>query len=272
MNGHIRRRTVSRWRDILPVHPAAELFPLMSGDELSKLAADIEKHGLREKIDLYWDRDKKPFLVDGRNRLDALELLGQELFDDSDKLLARFRSCPPPSLFSEADCIAFAISKNIHRRHLTSSQKRGLIAKLLKARPEASNIRIAKQVRADDKTVAKVRGELERRSDIPTVAKRSDTKGRKQPAHQKRATEKTPGALALIESPPLIDMGAKPAKLRKTDQADLKALAESWKAVEAQLAPGDCFQLKQLKPALALHSLRLTKICARLGIPHHWKG
>jgi hypothetical protein len=34
------------WRAFLPIHPAAELFPLMSEAELKELAADIDKHDL----------------------------------------------------------------------------------------------------------------------------------------------------------------------------------------------------------------------------------
>lgn len=42
------------WRKLLPVHPAAELFPLMSEAEIRELADDIKKHGLRERVVL-WD-------------------------------------------------------------------------------------------------------------------------------------------------------------------------------------------------------------------------
>ncbi len=38
------------WRDVLKVHPAAELFPIMEADELQKLAIDIKKNGLQQKI------------------------------------------------------------------------------------------------------------------------------------------------------------------------------------------------------------------------------
>jgi hypothetical protein len=40
------------WRDLLPVHPAAELFPMMSEEELRALGEDIKKNGLREGVAL----------------------------------------------------------------------------------------------------------------------------------------------------------------------------------------------------------------------------
>ena len=43
------RSPLKSWRDILPVHEACDLFPLMSKDELQDLANDIKKNGLREK-------------------------------------------------------------------------------------------------------------------------------------------------------------------------------------------------------------------------------
>ena len=61
------------WRDVLPIHPAAELFPLMSESELRELGEDIKANGLRTSIVLYEGK-----LLDGRNRLDAMELVGVE--------------------------------------------------------------------------------------------------------------------------------------------------------------------------------------------------
>ena len=58
-----QHQAAASWRDLLPVHPAAELFPLMGRDELRELADDIEKHGLREKVAIYKDS-----VLDGRNR------------------------------------------------------------------------------------------------------------------------------------------------------------------------------------------------------------
>ena len=188
------------WRDVLPVHPAAELFPMMSRDEVLALGKDIKDggaDGLRMPITLVkWAKSpvkvgRTPVaLLDGRNRLDALEAVGYKiLFTDGGMWLAEKRGAENVGIDLigvRADPYERVLSLNIHRRHLTAEQKRELIAKVLKAKPKASNRQIAKQVKADDKTVAKVRKELEGRSEIPHVETRTDTKGRKQPAKRTR--------------------------------------------------------------------------------------
>jgi hypothetical protein len=177
--------TAINWRDHLAVHPAAELFPLLSEPELKELAADIEANGLNTPI-VMWSEKKseKVWLLDGRNRLDALALLGELEFDQhgkAKKYLDRLYRY-------DGDPYALALSFNLHRRHLTAEQKRDVIAKLLKAKPEASNLSIAKQVMADDKTVASVRRDMESRSEIPNVERHTDSKGRKQPARKPRTS------------------------------------------------------------------------------------
>jgi hypothetical protein len=62
---------IPSWREVLPVHPAAELFPRMSKEELNVLAQDIKQHGLKRKITL-WNDGSIDFVLDGINRLDAL--------------------------------------------------------------------------------------------------------------------------------------------------------------------------------------------------------
>ena len=71
------------WRDVLPVHPAADLFPLMSADELKALGEDIKKNGLKHEVVLWSPGDcgdgakeRLRYLLDGRNRLDAMERAG----------------------------------------------------------------------------------------------------------------------------------------------------------------------------------------------------
>jgi hypothetical protein len=156
----------------LPFHPLADLFPLMEGAEFDALVADIKKNGLHYPIFLYEGK-----ILDGRNRYRAcLEAGFEPATRNGDSWIG--------------DPAGFVISRNIHRRHLTAEQKRELVAKLLKAKPEASNNAIAKQAKVDDKTVAKVRGEMEARSEIPNVERRTDTKGRKQRAKKKARVTK----------------------------------------------------------------------------------
>jgi hypothetical protein len=59
------------WRDSLPVHPAADLFPSMSGAELRELGENIKADGLQSPVIIYDGQ-----LLDGRNRLDAMALVG----------------------------------------------------------------------------------------------------------------------------------------------------------------------------------------------------
>src|SRR5262245_24893289 len=98
------------WRDILAIHPAAELFPLMSPDELKALGEDIKRsNGPRIRVAVISGPDGKPMLLDGRNRLDAMELVGLKIVPDD---IAALVDCRQPGF----DPWAYVISANIHRR------------------------------------------------------------------------------------------------------------------------------------------------------------
>ena len=57
-----------------PLHPIADLFPMMTDDELANLAADIKANGLIHPIVV----DKDGLVIDGRNRDRACEIAGIE--------------------------------------------------------------------------------------------------------------------------------------------------------------------------------------------------
>jgi hypothetical protein len=99
------------WRDKYPVHPSAAVFPMMSDDELAVLGEDIKKNGLREKV-TFWDTSDY-VLLDGRNRIESMERVGIELTSES-----------VHKIFDHSlDPVAYILSKNIHRRHLSSKQE-----------------------------------------------------------------------------------------------------------------------------------------------------
>src|SRR5689334_594923 len=134
---------MSTWCEIIEVHPAADLFPMMSEGELNELAADIAENGQRVGI-ILWTPERpedvrpqkgpdKIYLLDGRNRLDAIE---RAYSDPEDRVCAidGALSYDPRNggtatlLYGDDDPFETVISANIHRRHLTAAQKREIIA------------------------------------------------------------------------------------------------------------------------------------------------
>jgi hypothetical protein len=93
-------------------HPACDLFPLMSDPELDDLAQDIRRNGLRAPIVL--DHDQ---ILDGRNRLLAcLRVNAEARFE-------RWKGSGSP--------VAWLVSVNLHRRHLSPSQRAMIAARAL---------------------------------------------------------------------------------------------------------------------------------------------
>lgn len=222
----------SGWRDRLPIHPAAEILPLMGEHELRELADDIKQHGLQEPVALYSVKNTKSYcLLDGRNRLDALELNGVELFRDgwSNKHFRRYVKQGLIVLADLDEAIAYVFSRNIRRRHLTQDQKRKLAGKLLELNPGQSDRQIGAAVRVDHKTVAKERRKKVARGEIPHVAKRADTKGRKQPS-TRTIRVKVTHSTRQIAAPYHLSPVADPPKATNADYLS-KAAADSAKAL-----------------------------------------
>lgn len=105
--------------EVCPAEPArfhdyANLFPMMHGDALDALREDIRQNGVREPV-VFLDGA----ILDGRNRYMCARDLGLEY---------------PRVEFSEADPLGYVISHNLHRRHLTESQRASVAAKLANMR------------------------------------------------------------------------------------------------------------------------------------------
>lgn len=88
-------------------HNLAAILPLMADAEIRELSEDILQHGLKTPIVLYENK-----ILDGRNRYRACQLVNVE---------------PKVRHFTAGDPVAFIVSANVHRRHLTESQ-RALVA------------------------------------------------------------------------------------------------------------------------------------------------
>jgi hypothetical protein len=94
--------------EMLELHPLCTLFPRMVGDEYAALVADIAAHGLRQPITLF-----DGMVLDGGNR---------------------YRACldagVPPRIveFVGSSPVAFVLSNNLHRRHLSPGQQAAIVA------------------------------------------------------------------------------------------------------------------------------------------------
>lgn len=92
------------------LHPLCETLPDMPADQFSSLVEDIRANGLRHPIVLFEGK-----ILDGRHR---------------------FRACTDASVapafeeFTGTDPLAFVLSENLRRRHLSDSQRAMVAAKI----------------------------------------------------------------------------------------------------------------------------------------------
>lgn len=93
------------------VHPAANLFPMMTEDEFDELAEDIREHGQILPIILHEGK-----ILDGRNRAMACHRLGR---------------APKVETLVCDDPISWAISANAKRRNLSKTQLAAVAAESL---------------------------------------------------------------------------------------------------------------------------------------------
>ena len=117
----------------LKFHPYATMFPALSDDEIDELADDIEQNGQQNPI---WV-DEDGLVLDGRNRSIACRLKG---------------ITPKTQVFrgTDEDKLHFVCSQNVKRRHLDSSQRSMIAAKL---RDSFDALAKARQVRKPDSVV-----------------------------------------------------------------------------------------------------------------------
>jgi N6-adenosine-specific RNA methylase IME4 len=88
-------------------HPAADCFPMLSGEDYQQLKASIEEVGLLEPVVI----DDDDLIVDGRNRAKACTELGRDF--DVENIAEH----------TDEDPISFVIAKNLARRHMTPGER-----------------------------------------------------------------------------------------------------------------------------------------------------
>ncbi len=171
--------------DVSPELDELQEFMPLSAEDRERLKKDIQAAGeIRDPIKVYFDKKGVCRILGGRNRWEISRELGWDLV--------------PVEVYDlkPAQRRELAIMDSLARRHLTREQKRKIVEMFLKNDSELSNSAISKKVGVDDKTVGKVRRDLESTSEIPKLEKRKGADGRVRkstPAREKRSVvEDTP--------------------------------------------------------------------------------
>lgn len=97
----------------IPVHPAADIFPMLDEDAFTQLDNDIRVSGQLMPIRIWRGQ-----IVDGRNRYAAcIRAGGKPKMKDI-------------NFADDAECVRYIISTNVKRRHLNTSQRASIAAEI----------------------------------------------------------------------------------------------------------------------------------------------
>lgn len=217
------------WSGVYRPHPLAELFPLMEGQTYRDLVEDVRAHGIREPV-VRLDG----MVLDGRNRYLAARECG--------------RSDIPTTEFQGTDPLAFVISRNLRRRHLSESQRALVAAKI--ARLEDGKKQVGKF--ADVPTQAQA-------ADMLNVSERSVRHAREVHEHA------TPALIAEVEAGRVsVSAAAALARLPDPEQHEIvtdgpaairKAAATRRKAPKVPCAPvGAELEISPGEPPATTHA------------------
>lgn len=197
------------------VHPAAAVFGLLPEDDLDELVADIEQHGLRKPVEL-WRRTGQ--VLDGVNRLIGCRI-------------ARVK--PTFIEVDTDDPIAYVISANQRRRHMTAS-RRAVIA------DELAQLATGRHSQQGAQNCAPVVTQ-QKAADMMNVSRRSV-----QDARTVRTQAEPEVRAAVRRGAVSVDVGAAVAKLPAAQQ---KAAAAEGKAGLKKAAKRRRASVKTQRPA-----------------------
>jgi hypothetical protein len=266
-----RPSTTFDWRSHLAIHPAADAYPKVPHDRLVEIGESIRRSGLEFPILINAKGDPgnpEAFeLFDGVTRLNSMVAAGIK-FEFERFRFARGSSShghhslrlvihdvpTNPDLLgttkifhnlSDAEIADKIEIANLHRRHLEPEQyharieaSHARIETALKRDPEKSDRQLGEELGHDHKTVGAIRRKMEDVGSLPHVPKRTDTKGRQQPAKK-----------AEPVSSPGFDAACELAKRLGREVVQLKS--RSFRLTSPDDGPGICFpSLKRLNEAL----------------------
>jgi protein gp37/ParB-like chromosome segregation protein Spo0J len=217
------------------VHPIANIFPLVEGEEFEKLVAHIKEHKQREPILLAPDGVT---IVDGRNRFRACKVAG---------VTARFRMLPKKT--TEHDIIEIIVGANLRRRDLTVGQKTMIGLEIAPALEAAAKERQLSGLKKGKN--ASVGATLRQRKEIGRV-------------DEQIARVSGVGARSVSKAKKVRDTSKRLAEQVRTGE---KSLDEAYKEAKQSSSPPKEQALSKEHVLLALHTGETVKYALPKGEP-----
>jgi hypothetical protein len=162
----------------LEFHPIANAFPLMEGDAFRELVEDVRKNGQQQPILTYEGR-----ILDGRNRYRACLEAGEE---------------PWTEPWQGKSPVEAVLSLNLHRRHLSSSQRAVVAERMLPHLEAEARKRKTGRPKSGEKVTQRI-GEVRHEGEAVQQAARLTGTNREYVRSAAKLREEDPDALARVE-------------------------------------------------------------------------
>jgi hypothetical protein len=228
----IKAKPMTSWRNLIKVHPAADEFPMMAEEELKALGEDIHANGLKMPIVFYNDGAGGGgiSLLDGRNRLEAMELSGYYLDLSHSAIRDPSKTLRADGPYGKRLLVhiqhenknprGFTISANLRRRHLGAEDRQKWAVEL---RAEGQSTRqIAEALGTTAMTVRRDLAEAEASGTNVPVDRVIGKDGKSRPARMPAKAKVAPAVEELRAEEPAPE-GAAPAAPSLAEQPEVKA-------------------------------------------------
>ena len=189
----------------LPAHPLAAIFPMLPEAEIAELADDIVTYGQRVPITVLDGQ-----VLDGRNRLAACRFADVE---------------PSFEIYEGGDPLGFVLSHNLHRRHLTTSQRAMVAARIAAVRHGGDRSKASNDALTDS-DAARMLSVSEPSVERAKSVLRDGAEELQAAVEQRKLTVNTAVALASLPKAEQIEV------LSSADPAAIKTIAKQVRAAQ----------------------------------------
>lgn len=226
-------------------HPLSAAFPSMCDEDFAALVVDIEANGQRDPAVLF-----EGMVIDGWHRTRACDQLAQPL------LIVH--------LPAGIDPVAFVMSRNLHRRHLTASQRAMAVAACANWLPSGGQPGSAAAALSDESAVTALSPEPAGKS-LAALADDAGVSRRTMAQAAKVVKQATPEVAQAVKDGGLtVERAAGIAALPKDEQTEA-ARAPAPKAPRKERAPAaDTGALDALRADLKFANEKLEELAANL--------